>query len=245
MNRYYYDLHLHSCLSPCGDDDMTPANIAGMAALNGLQIAALTDHNSTKNCPGFFDACKRHGIVPIPGMELTTAEEIHLVCLFGDLETAMEFGIEIEKRALQVKNRPEIFGNQKIMDGEDAVLGEEENLLLTATALSLEEAYKMCMSLGGVCYPAHIDRESNGIVAILGTFPNEPEFSCYELNDESNAETMVKEYPALASLHRIISSDAHYLWDISDAVNCIEIDDEPYSSALVRKRLIEILRRFG
>ena len=78
MNKYYYDLHIHSCLSPCGDDDMTPANIAGMAALKGLQILALTDHNTVKNCPAFYKACRKHGIIPVAGMELTVSEDIHL-----------------------------------------------------------------------------------------------------------------------------------------------------------------------
>ena len=79
MNRYYYDLHIHSCLSPCGDDDNTPNNIAGMASLCGLNIVALTDHNTTANCPAFFEAAKRYGIIPIAGMELTTSEDIHIV----------------------------------------------------------------------------------------------------------------------------------------------------------------------
>ena len=82
MNRYYYDLHIHSCLSPCGDNDNTPNNIAGMATLCGLNIVALTDHNSCKNCPAFFAAAKKYGIIPIAGMELTTSEDIHIVCLF-------------------------------------------------------------------------------------------------------------------------------------------------------------------
>ena len=81
MKRYYYDLHIHSCLSPCGDDDSTPDSIAGMGELNGLDIMALTDHNTCKNCPAFFEAALRHGILPIAGMELTTAEDIHAVCL--------------------------------------------------------------------------------------------------------------------------------------------------------------------
>ena len=89
MNRYYYDFHIHSCLSPCADNDMTPNNIAGVCALAGLQIAALTDHNSTKNCPAFFKAAKKQGISPIAGMELTTAEDIHVVCLFERLEDAI------------------------------------------------------------------------------------------------------------------------------------------------------------
>ena len=133
MSRYFYDLHVHSCLSPCGDDDMTPANIAGMASVKGLGIVALTDHNSTKNCPAFFKACRSHGIVPIAGMELTTLEDVHLVCLFPDLDSAMDFNVEVEKRRAAIVNRPEIFGYQYIMDHEDNVLAEEANLLLYAT----------------------------------------------------------------------------------------------------------------
>ena len=89
--RYYYDLHIHSCLSPCGDNDMTPDSIAGMGELNGLDIMALTDHNTLKNCPAFFKAAYRHGIIPVAGTELTTAEDIHAVCLFATLSGAMEF----------------------------------------------------------------------------------------------------------------------------------------------------------
>lgn len=81
MERFY-DLHLHSCLSPCADNDMTPVNIAGMGMLNGLSVMALTDHNSCGNCPAFFEACRSYGITPVAGMELTTAEDIHVVCLF-------------------------------------------------------------------------------------------------------------------------------------------------------------------
>ena len=114
MTPYYYDLHIHSCLSPCADDDMTPNNIAGMAALKGLQILALTDHNSCKNCPAFFAACKRQGIIPVAGMELSTAEDVHLVCLFENIEDAMRFDVEIEKHLMSVDNRPEIFGNQLV-----------------------------------------------------------------------------------------------------------------------------------
>ena len=130
MTPYYYDLHIHSCLSPCADDDMTPNNIAGMAALKGLQILALTDHNSCKNCPAFFEACRRQGIIPIAGMELTTAEDIHLVCLFETLEAAMNFDRTIESHRMPILNRPEIFGNQWILDGEDEPIGEEEILLI-------------------------------------------------------------------------------------------------------------------
>ena len=97
MNRYYYDFHIHSCLSPCGDDDMTPANIVGTATLAGLNIVALTDHNTAKNCPAFFKFAKKCGIVAVAGMELTTSEDIHIICLFEKLDDAMSFDKEIEK----------------------------------------------------------------------------------------------------------------------------------------------------
>ena len=84
MNRYYYDLHTHSSLSPCADNDNTPYNLVGMAVLSGINILALTDHNTCKNCPAFFAAAKQYGIIAVAGMELTTAEEIHVVCLFEE-----------------------------------------------------------------------------------------------------------------------------------------------------------------
>ncbi len=242
MSRFFYDLHLHSCLSPCGDDDMTPANIAGMAALKGLGIVALTDHNTTKNCPAFFKACRAQGIIPIAGMELTTLEDVHLVCLFPDLESAMAFGEEVDSRRSPMKNRPEIFGRQQIMDDKDTVIGEEERMLLFATELSLEEGKKLCESFGGVAYPAHIDRESNGIVAILGEVPEESNYYAYELNDRSSADEYKERFPHLTGMIQLVSSDAHYLWDISEAENSIEIPDEPYSSDLVRRNLIKIIK---
>lgn len=241
MNRYYYDLHLHSCLSPCGDDDNTPNNIAGMASLCGLNIIALTDHNTCKNCPAFFEAAKRYGIIPIAGMELTTAEDIHVVCLFEELENAMAFDGEIDKRRMKIENRTDIFGNQYILDGEDNRIGEEKYLLPNATSVSLEEAFGLVKSFGGISYPAHIDRQSNGIISVLGTFPETPDFNIIEINQKEKAPEYVKKY-SLEDKRIIISSDAHYLTDMRDKENYFELDDEPYSSALVRRNLFKLLR---
>ena len=241
MNRYYYDLHLHSCLSPCGDDDNTPNNIAGMASLCGLNIIALTDHNTCKNCPAFFEAAKRYGIIPIAGMELTTAEDIHVVCLFEALENAMAFDCEIDKRRMKIENRTDIFGNQYILDGEDNIIGEEKYLLPNATNVSLEEALELVKSFGGISYPAHIDRQSNGIISVLGTFPETPNFNIIEINQKEKIEEYVKKY-SLEDKRVIISSDAHYLTDMRDKENYFELDDEPYSSALVRSNLFKLLR---
>lgn len=242
MSRYYYDLHIHSCLSPCADDDMTPANIAGMAMLNGLGIVALTDHNTSKNCPAFFHHAKQYGLVPVAGMELTTSEDIHVICLFPDLESAMEFDSEVEKNRIHFENKPEIFGNQLIMDENDAVCGTESDLLINATMLDLQTAYDMCNSLGGVCYPAHIDRQSNGIIAVLGTFPEEPDYTAYELNSKDSFDVCNRDYPSLARKKYLVSSDAHALTSISGSDNYLELDDEPYSSAKVRQSLISFLK---
>ena len=241
MSRYFYDLHLHSCLSPCADDDMTPANIAGMASLCGLQLIALTDHNTCGNCGALLQACRQYGIVGVPGIELTTAEEIHLVCLFPGLAQAEEFERTVRKNRLPIKNKPEIFGNQRYVDADDNVIGEEPNLLIPATMLSLEEGTALALSCGGAAFPAHIDRPSNGIIGILGNLPEKPFFPTVELNDRDNREEYREKY-GLQDRRMLCSSDAHHLWDIRDAANSMELDDEPYSSQRVRDVLIALLR---
>ena len=241
MSRYYYDLHLHSCLSPCGDDDNTPNNIAGMATLCGLNIIALTDHNTTKNCPAFFEACKRYGLVPIPGMELTTSEDIHVVCLFPELEQAMALGELVEKRRILIPNRVDIFGNQWIMNGEDEQIGVEEHYLTNATTISYEEVPKIVESFQGACFPAHIDRQANGVIAVLGTLPKTPDYHTVEINRPENIETYREKYE-LQSKQIVVSSDAHVLTSIRDKEFYFDFEDDPYSSARIRHQLIERLK---
>ena len=233
--RYYYDLHLHSCLSPCGDDEAWPDSMAGMGELNGLDIMAVTDHNTAKNCPAFFKAAKRHGIIPLGGMELTTAEDIHMVCLFDKLDNAMAFGEYIEGRRIPIKNRTDIFGNQLICDDEDNIIGTEENLLTNATTVSLEEAPEAVTRFGGVCYPAHIDRQANGIIAVLGAFPEKPYFPVCEVHDREKTDEYAERYGK-----RIVSSsDAHYLWDIREKDKFLELDCERENAA---RAVIDYLR---
>lgn len=241
MNRYYYDLHIHSCLSPCAENDMTPCNIAGLAALNGLQIVALTDHNSGRNCPAFYKAAKNYGVIPVAGMELTTAEEVHLVCLFPTLEDAMAFSEEIDKRRIRIANRKDIFGDQLVMDEDDNVLAEEEDLLPNATTVGLEEAPEIVERHHGLCYPAHIDREANGIIAILGEMPKVPEFACYEMRDRENIPDYTERY-GLQGKTVVISSDAHMIEQLKEKENYFDLDDEPYSGDKVRSELFKKLR---
>lgn len=240
MAKYYYDLHTHSCLSPCGDDDNTPNNIAGMAVISELDIVALTDHNTSKNCPAFFTAAEKYGIIPIAGMELTTAEDIHVVCLFENLSDALEFDAFIEKNRFLIKNKPEFFGEQLILDGEDNVIGKEENLLTNATYISIEDVKSVVENFKGVAYPAHIDRDSNGIIAVLGSIPPDTDFSFYELHDGSRLNEYSEKY-GIDKSRFIISSDAHLLTSIKDKENFFELDCERDPDE-VRKKLFEILR---
>ena len=241
MSRYYYDLHIHSCLSPCAENDNTPNNIAGMAKLSGLDIVALTDHNSVKNCPAFFEAAERYGLVAVAGMELTTSEDIHVVCLFEHLCDAQRFGEEIDRRRLPVKNRPEIFGDQLILDGEDNPIGTEDNLLSVATDLSVEGLRDFVKGFGGICYPAHIDRDSNGIVAILGTLPDSLGFEAVEFRDKGNVEAY-SERLSLAGKTIVIDSDAHFLTGIRDKENYFDLPDGLLTPDEVRAELFKILR---
>lgn len=242
MSRYYYDFHLHSCLSPCGDDESTPNSVAGMCAVNGIQIAALTDHNTSRNCPAFYKAAKRYGVIPIAGMELTTAEDIHVVCLFESLEDALAFNDEVDSRRMRIANRPDLFGNQQICDDEDNIIGIENDLLINATDISIDEVPDVVGKHNGICYPAHIDRTSNGIVATLGVFPESPVFNCFELHDGAKYEEYAGRFPILKGMKMLVGSDAHNILDIRDADAFLDIEDEPYSGDFVRKQLFKVLR---
>lgn len=240
MKKYYYDLHLHSCLSPCGDEDNTPCNIVGMAKLSGLDVIALTDHNSCKNCTAFFSVAKRMGLIPIAGMELTTSEDIHIVCLFEELEKALAFDEYINERRLKIKNKPEFFGRQIVLDAEDNLISEIDDLLINATNISVSEIKDTVEKYDGVCYPAHIDRESNGIIAVLGALPKEPRFDFFELHDGARINEFSTHY-GIPKDRFIVSSDAHYLTDIKDGEFYFEIC-ESTDECEIRRQIFEILR---
>lgn len=242
MMRYTYDLHTHSCLSPCADNDNTPNNIAGMAYLSGIKIVALTDHNTTKNCPAFFEAAKRYGIIPVAGLELTTSEDIHLVCLFEKLNSALKFDEYLQERRVLIKNRTDIFGDQLILNGEDEIIGEDEHLLSNATTISLDEAPELIRSFGGICYPAHIDRDANGIIAILGTLPPTPHFECVEIHSGERIPEFKEKY-GLSDKLIIVSSDSHYLTDINESNNYFELDADQASPDDVRRELFKLLNK--
>ena len=234
--KLYYDLHLHSCLSPCGDNDMTPYNLVNLAKIFGYDIIALTDHNTCLNCESAMKVGEKIGITVVPGMEICTSEEIHSVCLFSDFEKAMAFSDYIHSTLPNVPNREKIFGEQLIMDDADTILGKEEILLTTASGVSISELDELVERYDGVCYPAHIDRNSYSIISALGDFPVEVEARCFELTPKAKAEDYFEKYPATKGRLVIRSSDAHYLENMRDPEFMIDL---PENSA---KALIDYLK---
>ncbi|MBR6977140.1 MAG: PHP domain-containing protein [Lachnospiraceae bacterium] len=225
MIPLFYDFHMHSCLSPCGDDDMTPANLVGMAFVNGLQAIALTDHNSCLNCPAAYAHAAEYGITFIPGMELTTMEEVHVLCLFPTVERALRWSEYVYPRILNVKNKPEIFGNQRVMNEEDVQVDEIEKLLISATDISFDAVYDLMEEFGGVMVPAHVDAGSYGLIANLGFVPPESRFRTAEFEHEENVPVYEKADPYFGTCRKIYDSDAHYLENISEAVHVLHVEE--------------------
>lgn len=206
-----YDFHIHSCLSPCGDKDMTPQNIANMAKIMGYNAIALTDHNTCGNCEAIMKVGAEIGLTVIPGMELCSSEEVHLVCLFPELEMAKRFSDYVYSTLPLVKNKPSVFGEQLYMNENDEIVGSEERLLITASSISCAKAVSIVESYGGICYPAHIDRSSFSILSNLGIIDESFGFKCAEIFDISKEDELKDKHPYLKELKIISDSDAHYL----------------------------------
>ena len=224
--KFYYDLHIHSALSPCGDEDMTPNNIVNMAAIKGLDIIAITDHNSSLNCAAAIEAAKGLPLMVLPGMELCTAEECHVVCIFPHLEECLEFNDYVRKYYAPVKNKPDIFGRQLIMDSEDEIVGEEECLLTTSTGLSVDNISQVVRDMGGVAFPAHIDRPSYSVLAMLGFLTPEMNFRTAELSKLCDSlEDLYPVHKYLKDYRIVRNSDAHYLADIAERDNYLELEE--------------------
>ena len=208
----FVDLHIHSCLSPCADDDMTPANICGMAHIKGLDAIAVTDHNTARNLPNVKEAADYYHLILLPGMEVTTREEVHLLGYFPTVEDALEAGEVFSSHLPKMPNRPKFFGNQYIMNTDDEIMGEEMRMLIGATDLDLTECTEIIRKRGGVAIPAHINRGSNGLLVNLGLMPQEPAYPVVEVARHMDIHpSIVKERMVL------YSSDAHQLGNIMEA----------------------------
>lgn len=218
--KFYYDMHIHSDLSPCGSSDMTPNNIVNMSYIKGLNIISVTDHNTAGNLPPVVMLGEKSGIKVVPGIEVTTKEEVHVLCYFRNLIDALEFGDIIYSSLPYMKNNPVIFGEQNIYNEFDEKTGELEKLLLNAVSLSIDEVRSLAVSHHGIMVPAHINKKSNSILGVLGFMPKNLCIDFVEVYDKTEID---EKY--IKGLRILRNSDAHQLVEISEAKNYLELDD--------------------
>ena len=217
MKRLFCDLHIHSCLSPCGDALMTPNNIVGMAFIKQLDVIAVCDHNSARNLPAIREAAKMMNVLLLPGMELTTKEEAHMLCYFRTVEECLAFGEEIYAHLPPIPNREKFFGRQQVMNAQDEEIAVEERLLISALDLSFEACAARIREAGGLCVPAHINRGSNGVLNALGFLPEHVHYDALEISRKAPMP------PVRLEGYRLLeSSDAHYLENILEPQFALE-----------------------
>ncbi len=211
LSPFKADLHIHTCLSPCTELDMSPKKILAAAQEKKINILGICDHNSSENSLAIRNAANQMDIHVIPGLEVTSQEEVHVLALFDDTENALKLQ-DFIYRNLPGKNDEEAFGMQVIVNEKEEVLGFNNKLLIGATTLSLEEILQMTHSFDGLTIASHIDREAFSIIGQLGFIPENLELDALEISPNiTYAEAKEKfnnHYPI------IISSDAHYPDDI-------------------------------
>lgn len=224
------DLHIHTCLSPCGSLNMSPRNIIQQARVKGLQVIAITDHNSTLNVKVCMDLGKKYGIYVIPGCEVNTEEEVHCLCYFPNLETINVFQLYLESKMSSVKMDPDRFGYQVVVDENDVILYEEERSLFFSIKDGIDNVSKIVHELDGLFVPAHIDRARNSIYSQLGLIPPSLQFDAMEISRYSSVEECVELHPELKSVRFIINSDAHFIEDIGFVFNKLNMKSADWDS---------------
>ena len=215
------DLHLHSCVSPCGDLFMSPKAIVETLEAKHIQLAALTDHNTAMNVPAFAICCREHNIAALYGMEAQTAEELHCLALFPKIEDALNFCAAWYDMLPNVINKPEKTGDQVYVDENDAILGEVEKYLITSASVSLDELEKQVHKLGGLVIPAHVDRPSFSMTSQLGCVVDGNWDALEFVKPDAAPPLLPSPYPVTTS------SDAHYIEHIGRRAFSLDIGDLP------------------
>lgn len=219
MNCFNADLHIHTCLSPCGSLDMSPGNIIRTAKAKGLHMIAITDHNTTRNVRVCVEIGSREGVYVIPGCEVNTREEVHCLCYFPHLQALEEFQNYLEERMTDVKNDPRRMGYQVAVDENDLIVYEEERSLFMSIDDEIEGVAGEVHRLDGIFVPAHIDRPKNSLFSQLGFIPFDLEYDALEVSKATTPEEFVKKHQGLKGKRFLQNSDAHYPEDIASVYN--------------------------
>ncbi len=217
--KYYYDLHIHSDLSPCGSKDMTPNNIVNMSCIKRLNVLSVTDHNTVRNYPAVKKVALKKNIEVIPGMEVSSREEVHLLCFFREYLDALKVDKIIYESLPNINNNATIFGEQNIYNEKDEIVGQIEKLLLNSSKYSIDEIFNIVKKNNGIVIPAHVNRQAYGMVGVLGFIPNNLDINYIEIADKHFINDKIyKNYKIIQN------SDAHRLADISEPINYINAD---------------------
>ena len=204
MRMFKADLHIHTCLSPCADLEMSPKQIVNEAWKKGVQVIGICDHNSAENVPAAMQSGARLGLRVIGGMEVTTREEVHVLALFGEDERLFSLQ-QVVYDNLHGSNDAGLYGDQIIVNEDEEVLGFSEKLLIGATDIGIDRLVALIHELGGLAVAAHVDREGFGIIGQLGFIPPELPLDALEVADPSARDTI----PGHDRYTFVTGSDAH------------------------------------
>lgn len=214
MPSIYADLHLHTVLSACAEVEMLPPLIVQRAQQLGLGLIAVTDHNCAANCSAVSQAAEGTGLRVLPGMELQTAEEVHMLCLFETLEQALTWQGIVFDHLPHLPNREDVFGGQYVVDRNGDYVRTEERRLALSCDLSLDQAVRRVLALGGLPIPSHIDRQVNSLLANLGFVPVDLAAPALEVNGRTDPDELIARQPDVARYPLVRNGDAHRLGEM-------------------------------
>ncbi len=222
LRPFKADLHVHTCLSPCTELDMSPTRILTVAKKKEIDIIGICDHNSSENSLAIMNAAKKMNINVFPGIEVTSQEEVHVLALFDEIENALKLQEQVYEN-LPGENDENAFGMQVIVNEKEEVLGSNNKLLIGATTIPLEKIIKTIHSLNGIAIASHIDRESFSIISQLGFIPDNLEVDALEISPSITREEAKKKYSDNYPI--TCSSDAHYPDDVGKAYTSFLLKD--------------------
>lgn len=213
LNTFRADLHVHTVLSPCAGIEMIPPLIVQEAIERGIRLIAITDHNATANIGAVQKAARDTDLFVLPGMELQTREEVHVLCLFDTLAQAEELQGWVDDHLPSIPNNVDFFGEQFVVDETGDFIRREERLLLTSVEVTLHEAWHKVSQLGGLFVPAHVNRTANGLIALLGLVPTDIPLEVLEISRHLRPDEAPRRLPQICGYPLMQDGDVHYLDD--------------------------------
>lgn len=217
MRWYKADLHIHSVLSPCGSLEMAPKALMQKVKEVGLDIIAITDHNSMSNCLAYQQVAKEFDITCVYGVEVQSAEEIHVIVLFDDWHKANGFASELYDSLLPIDNDPDYFGDQVVINSSEEIVRFEERALINSSMWSFDQVIDYVQNYDGFMFPAHVDAVSYSIIGQLGFVPSQKEIFALGLTAKCDVKSFLEQNEYLKDYCFIQNSDAHYLNQIGSA----------------------------